>query len=302
MKHAQRLVIASAMCAGIAAIVLHAQNLPPNFGTPQGTNALATSAGFIDILGIKLGMPAEQALATLKGNYPASKITLERTRDYESAWYNLERDNPSHQWVFRIDVDSNGIGDKISIGLSLPPNKQVVHAISRETFLKEPVAVENIVAGLRKKYGQETYGVDYRMGESLTIFDGAAKNLLWIYDAQGSRVKPAAVTKNAQMCLVSGTGDMGAAQLTVTNGRPYQPDTLSNNPCMSLVVLNVSIQTVSPTQGITGQARSFQVTAYDWPLITSGANALYTFLDQGARDLAAKQAADAKKRGGDVKY
>jgi hypothetical protein len=137
---------------------------------------------------------------------------------------------------------------------------------------------------------------------SLTIFDGAAKNLLWIYDAQGNRVKPNAVTKNAQMCLVSLTGDMGAPQFSIANGRPYGPDTLNANPCMSLVILNASIQTVSPTQGITGQARYFQVAAYDWPLITSGANALYAFLDQGARDLAAKQAADAKKRGADVKY
>jgi len=48
--------------------------------------------------------------------------------------------------------------------------------------------------------------------------------------------------------------------------------------------------------------RSFEVFAFDWPLITSGANALYAFLDQGVREEAAKQAADAKKRGGDVKY
>jgi hypothetical protein len=73
---------------------------------------------------------------------------------------------------------------------------------------------------------------------------------------------------------------------------------------LSLVILQASIQAVSAAQGrgMNGQARSFQVVAYDWPLITSGANALYAFLDQGARDLAAKQAADAKKRGGEIKY
>jgi hypothetical protein len=302
MKLAQRLLIASTVFVGIAAIIVKAQNLPPNFGTPQGTNALAASAGFIDILGIKLGMPAEQALATLKANYPSSKISLARTADYESAWYNVERENPSHKWVFKIDVDPNGPGDKISVGLSLPPSTQVVHAVGRESFLKEPVAVENIVAGLRKKYGQETYGVDYRMGGTLTIFDGSTKYLLWIYDPRGNRVKPDAVTENAQRCLVSVTGDMGAPQLSITNGRPYEPSTLKSSPCWSLVSLTATIQMVSPTQGITGQARSFTVTAVDWPLVTSGANALYAFLDQGARDLASKQAADAKKRGGDVKY
>jgi hypothetical protein len=160
----RNLLIASSLLVAAAAIIVKAQNLPPNFGTPQGTNALAASAGFVDILGIKLGMPAEEALATLKASYPASKITLARTPDYESAWYTVERENPSHKWVHEIDVDPNGPGDKISVGLSLPPSKQVVHSISRATFLKEAVAVENIVAALRKKYGPETYGVDYRMG------------------------------------------------------------------------------------------------------------------------------------------
>jgi hypothetical protein len=44
------------------------------------------------------------------------------------------------------------------------------------------------------------------------------------------------------------------------------------------------------------------VAAVNWPLVTSGANALYAFLDEGARNVAAKQALDAKKCGGDVKY
>jgi hypothetical protein len=118
------------------------------------------------------------------------------------------------------------------VGLSLPPSKQVVHSVGRDTFLEEPV---------------------------------------------------------------------GAAPLTLGT-RPYETATLKNGPCWSLVVLHASIHMVSATQGITGQARGFTVVAFDWPLVTSGANALYAFLDQGARNLAAKEASDAKKRGGDIKY
>jgi hypothetical protein len=55
-----------------------------------------------------------------------------------------------------------------------------------------------------------------------------------------------------------------------------------------MVILDASIQTVSPAQGINGQTRSFEVVTFDWPLLTSGANALYAFLNQGARDEAAK--------------
>ena len=68
------------------------------------------------------------------------------------------------------------------------------------------------------------------------------------------------------------------------------------------MILRAAIQPVFPVQGIAGQTQSFTVAAWDWPLITSGSNALYAFLDEGARNLAAKQAADAEKRGSDVKY
>lgn len=221
MKRTRKLVVASSVLVLTAAIP---QNLPLNFGTPEGTNALAASAGFLDILEIKLGMPAEAALAALKRNYPASRITLARTGDYESAWYTLERENPNHKWVYKIDVEPNGPGDKISVGFSLPPSRQVVHSVGRDTFFKEPVAVENILVSLRKKYGQETYGVDYKLG-AVAPFDGSEKQFLWIFDAQGNRVKPEAVTKNATTCAVGISGDMGAAPLTLGT-RPYEAATL----------------------------------------------------------------------------
>lgn len=299
MKRTQKLLFSAAVFAVIATIIVNAQNLPPGFGTPEGTNALGASAGFIDILGIKLGMPAEQALATLKAGYPGAKITLERTRDYESAWFNVERENPNHKWVFKIQGDLNGRGENIVVGLSLPPSRQVVQSIGRQTVLQEPVAVENIVAALRKKYGEETYGTGYKVN----VFDGASeKNFMWVYDAQGKRVKPAAITENATRCTLGMGVGSGDAEISLAVSRPYGPDALNGNPCLSLVILHASIQTVSPAQGINGQTRSFGVYAFDWPLITSGANALYSFLDQGARELAKKAAEDAKKRGAGLKY
>lgn len=290
--------IGSVALAAVGASLAQAQNPPPGFGTPQGTNTLAASAGFIDIVGIKLGMPAEEALAKLKASYPSAKITLKRTADYESAWYSLDHENPNHKWVCEIEVDANG--EHILVGLSLPPSKQVVDSIGRQVNFQEPVAVENIVAGLRKKYGDETYGVDDKLGRVAAFDQGNDKTIMWVYDAQGKRVKPAVVTNNPARCALSMGADSTAAALITP--RPHEPAALKDNPCFSLVILNAAIQTVSPARGINGQVRSFEVTAFDWPLITSGAYALYAFLDQGARDLAAKQAADAKKRGGDVKY
>ena len=295
MKHIHTLFSTSLALVGIAATILNAQNLPPNFGTPQGTNALASSAGFIDILGVKLGMPAEQALSILKATYPASKITLERTPDYESAWYRLERENPDHKWVSTISVRDAAAGENISVGLSLPPSKQVVQAVGRASYFKAPVAVENIVAGLHKKYGMESYS---------NTFYGMTKTLLWVYDTQGNRVKPDWLTNHpiAMSCAVGFSGNMAGAQVSLQHDRPYDTTVYAPNRCNSFVILSASIRMASASAGMTGEASGFDVVAYDWPLVTSGANALYAFLDQGARDIAAKQVADAKKRGAGLKY
>jgi hypothetical protein len=285
----------------ISPAIAHAQNPPPKFGTPEGTSALAATAGFIDILDIKLGMPAETAMAMLKKEHPGAKISLERTRDYESLWYNVERPNPNHLWVSTIDLVDDGTGEKIFVGLTLPPTKQVVQAVGRELFFKQPVGVENIVAGLRKKYGPETYGVDSKLGP-VAAFDGMEKRLLWVFDTQGNREKPEPITKNVTICLGGIAGNMSGAELTLQKSRPYDSTLYTPSPCLSFVILTASIQMASVSPGISGQATGFNVVAYDWPLLVSGAQALYAFLDQGARDLAAKQAADAKKRGTDIKY
>ena len=280
------------------------QELARDFGTVEGTNALAATAGFIDIVGIKLGMPAEEAMALLRKNNPGAKITLERTADYQSAWYRLEREDPKRKWVYGIDVTPAATaGDNFIVGLSLPPSKQVVQTISRIVLFKDPVALENIVSGLRQKYGQESYGLDHQNG-GMNFFDVLSeKHLLWVFDPQGHQVKPEAVTKHgANSCQLSGAANVALPEISLRSGRPYNREDVKQNPCMFYVMLDATIHMAAPARGLAGQASSFTVSAFDWPLVTSGANALYTFLDQGAREIAAKQAADAKKRGTDLKY
>src|SRR5512146_59757 len=103
-----RIVQTVALIAALASIAgaQTSQNLPVDFATPQRSAKLASSAGFVDILGIKLGMPAETALSILKANNSTSRITFQRTNDYEAAWIqNLPRTDPSRQFVSEIDVE-----------------------------------------------------------------------------------------------------------------------------------------------------------------------------------------------------
>jgi hypothetical protein len=289
-----------------------AQSTSPDFGTPQGTARLASTAGFLDILGIKLGMPAETAMGILKANYPTAKITLGRRNDYRMTYITgLPREDPSKQWAYEIDLEPAILpgNDRLMIGISMPPNKQVVHSISRTAVLKAPAAVENIVAGLRKKYGIETAGVDWRF-QSLSLFDGSAKTLVWIYDTQGKQLSLDAVgnvlQKNSDGCAVSGSGGMGAPSFEIRrgngDGRLYARDVIKNSACHDYAILTALIQTEGPSQGLSGMTTSFTLTAWHWPLISSGAVAYYSFLDQMAQAAANRAAEEAKQRGTDVKY
>jgi hypothetical protein len=284
--------------------VAKAQDFPPDFGTPQGTARFAASAGFIDVLDIKLGMPAESAVATLKANNPRSTITLIRTGDYEKTWNREIAEDPKRKWVYEIDVQPSVVtDDKISVRLSLPPGKQVVESVTRFKFFQAPVAVENIVAGLRKKYGRETAGPT---GVTRTLYDTPTdKALVWIYDPQGKQLNSADVVANRPGgCAMQNEAGMGIADITIRRNewRTYAREELKSNSCAAYVILSARIQAPGAPVGINGMATSFEVGALHWPLRNSAITALYGFLDQRARQLADQEAQDAKKRGTDVKY
>jgi len=59
----------------------------------------------------------------------------------------------------------------------------VVESVTRFKFFQAPIAVENIVAGLRRKYGRETAGPNSGVTpRTLPYYSPAEKVLVWIYD------------------------------------------------------------------------------------------------------------------------
>lgn len=287
------------------AICQNPQSLSSDFATPERSANLTASAGFLEVLGIKLGMPAETALSILKSNNPTARITFQRTNDYQTAWIeNLPRTDPSRQFVSEIDLEPARMpGDRINIGLTIPPSKQVVQGIARTTVLSAPVAVANIVAGLRKKYGPETAGPGFKW-RGLTPFDGSSKTLIWIFETDGSRVPidRLANTNAITSCPMGAFGGMGAPEVSIQPTRAYMT-TGAVTPCYSYVIVTALIQTGGATQyGLNGDATSFVVTAFDWPLIINNAKTFYAFLDQSAQRDAMKAQQQAQQRGKDIKY
>jgi hypothetical protein len=284
------------------------QTLPSDFGTTQRSARLAASAGFIDILGIKLGMPAETALSILKTNNPTARITFQRTSDYESAWIqDLPRTDPSHQFVNEIDLEPARMpGDRIRIGLSIPPSKQVVHSIERTSALPTPVAIVNIVDGLRKKYGPETAGPDFKWA-TMSPFDGTTKTLVWIFDTEGRRVSIETVGgKNMSTCASTGANGMGAPDIKIrqfkSDDRTYSRESIINSACYPYVILTAVINADGYQPGLNGTARYFTLSTFDWPLVINGANAFYAFVDQSGQRAAAQAQQQAQQRGKDIKY
>ena len=86
------------------------------------------------------------------------------------------------------------------------------------------------------------------------------------------------------------------------DGRMYAREMMKNSACHDYVILTALIQTEGPSHGLSGMTTSFILTAWHWPLVSSGAIAYYSFLDQMAQAAANRAAQEAKQRGTDVKY
>src|SRR5262249_10532056 len=88
------------------------QGVPDSAGmsdccTPEATSKMAASAGFVDILGIKPGMTAEQAIAALKAVNANMKIEIMRSQanwDYMAGLTEDSRTDPKKLLVYGLQA------------------------------------------------------------------------------------------------------------------------------------------------------------------------------------------------------
>ena len=145
------------------------------FGTPEGTAKIAANAGFLEVVGIRLGMPVKEAVDALRAynaGYKPGPLTL---REYEALpgvvmTPVLYAPNPAGP--------NATSGDEFNLLITYAPNEAYVWGIVRSmgfgTNATRP-PVDSTLAGLRQKYGSEsTQQLNSR--------------LIWIYDAQRQQV------------------------------------------------------------------------------------------------------------------
>jgi hypothetical protein len=124
-----------------------------------------------DVVGIHLGMTVPQALAIVKGKYPANSIVLKYAKFQNST------DAP---WISRVDarIDAQGANatsgsDQVTVYFNAPPNPQVVVRVDRGVQIVPSTTIGNLEASLFQKYGPTLV--------QKTIHS----NLSWEFDEQG---------------------------------------------------------------------------------------------------------------------
>ena len=119
--------------------------------TADAMKKMAAAAGFIDVVGIKLGMTPQQAVAAIRAHNPALTVKQVTIRLAHPGTNGFDR---VPHYIVAYNAEKPAGWEVIVAEFTTPPNAPVVAAISRFTNF-EPTIVANLVSGLDKKYGEE---------------------------------------------------------------------------------------------------------------------------------------------------
>lgn len=138
------------------------------------------AAAMPDILGIALGMPAQEAYAKLQADLPKNKLQAGTTNfpTIEKPVIASFSSNPQ-QGIMMGDE-----GDSVKVYVTLPPNKQAVWWVERTRYFPDKgIAKATLLTSLREKYGKET--VAWIVTGTPTTDDSKVTALVWLFDEQG---------------------------------------------------------------------------------------------------------------------
>jgi hypothetical protein len=278
----------------------------PDFGTPEGTAKIAAKAGFLEVVGIKLGLPVKEAQDALKAYNAGYKTTPITLYEYEALpgvvmTPVLRATNPAGP-----DATS---GDDFTLFVTYQPNEAFLWGIVRNmgfgTNATRP-PVDNTLAGVRQKYGPES-----------TRQPGGDR-LIWIYDAQGQQVMGQKAMDIYNQCsqtwMVSLGGDAAGGN------RPNRNNQYSNSifdqqlkggyyygtgnygspggACHTHSLLDIYYTHATPAGSAADLMVSMIVSAFNRQLEASGVTASHNNLMTAVAKLNEKRGEEEGKRGG----
>lgn len=159
--------------------------VPPDFGTPQGTARIAATAGFLDVVGIKLGMRTKEALSALKSHQPDLIVQPLKLQGYEPS----PGVSVTPIVMAQADTRRSKIIEKISLEFTYAPNDSYLWSITRDVgfVAAEAPTRDTLLSELRKKYGPES-------------FMHGSYRPVWLFDAQGKPVTGQGATDIYNKC------------------------------------------------------------------------------------------------------
>lgn len=175
----QNFVLVSIILFSLAAIQTNAQSKPAGI-----------SSALPDVVGIRPGMPAQEAYNLLKARSPNIKIGIGQL--------DVPGLGPKPTVVqMSAQVFEGPAPEIISLWLTIPPGPQLVFAVGRILDYDQNKALlkTTVLENLRQKYGAET--------------DSGPVATYWAFDEQGKR--PNAAQMRQQNCMSLGHGSLFVA-------------------------------------------------------------------------------------------
>ena len=259
-----------------------------DFGTPEATAKIASNAGFLDVVGIKLGMPLKAALDAVKAHSASIKLEPKSKLEFEALPGVVMTPVLAGQ-----NKTSDGRSEYIGLLVTYAPNEAFVYGVWRDFWFgnqKNQPPVDTILTGMRKKYGPESVKEDAL--------------LLWVFDAQKQQVMGARAKeiwgKCANHWMTGAEYDQGniLRQVTrgyyvVNDGRDYH-----GGICHSHSLVQARYLADTPPGASQPLIMSVKVRATNHQLEASGVTATNVLLTREATKLAEKRKAEASKRAG----
>jgi hypothetical protein len=204
--------------AGLVVLALSFCSLAAQAQTKQGV--ASASSALPDLVGIRPGMPAQEAYTILKARNPNIRISIGQAPIPGFG------DKPVVTEM-SAQVTDPSAPETITIWLTIPPTKQVVFAVGRllEYDHDQPLLRSKIMESLREKYGTET--------------DTSNLQAFWAFDEHGRR--PDAAHLRQLNCASRGHGNLivnapEAPTFPAPSILVYSPE--PDNGCEDLVKLN----------------------------------------------------------------
>ncbi len=267
-----------------------------DFGTPEATAKIAAKAGFIDVVGVKLGAPLNAVINTLKAHNPNLTMDPMTMPPYEALPGVVM--TPS-LFSKKYTATSGPEKETVSLLLTMAPNEPFVWGVMRELLYEkedERPTIETILGGLRQKYGQES-------------FKDVGTRLIWMYDTEGQQVLEAKakeiLTKCGGRARIGMGNNMGVIPVQtgyfsrqVVGGyfhSSYGKDPF-NGLCQTYSYVEAVYRGEIPRGMTTMMAIGVTVAASNHQLEASGVTASHTWLMREATTLAENRKGEAAKR------